>query len=78
MPCPGSDQGWFIMIARLEETSVLKEIVYLDPELNGDAEYFRIRFHPATAWLSIRRLVFSPCVATLAGFVVLLIVGARQ
>jgi hypothetical protein len=66
------------MIARLDETSVLKEIVYLDPELNGDAEYFRVRFPPATAWVSIRRFVFSPCVATLAGFVVLLVLGVSQ
>ena len=66
------------MIARLDETSVLKEIVYLDPELNGDAEYFRIRFHPVTAWISIHRFVFSPCVATVAGFVVLMMLGASQ
>jgi hypothetical protein len=66
------------MIARLDETSVLKEIVYLDPEFNGDAEYFRVRFPPATAWDSIRRLVFSPCAATLAGFLVLMIIGASQ
>ncbi len=66
------------MIVRLDETSVLKEIVYLDPELNRDAEYFRVRFPPGTAWISIRRFVFSPCVATLAGFVVLMIIGASQ
>jgi len=66
------------MIVRLDETSVLKEIVYLDPELNRDAEYFRVRFPPATAWISIRRFVFSPCVVTLTGFLVLMIIGAHQ
>jgi hypothetical protein len=66
------------MIARLEETSVLKEIVYLDPELNGDAEYFRARFHHATTWESVRQVIFSPCAATLAGFVMLLMLGATQ
>ncbi|HEU0049684.1 MAG TPA: hypothetical protein VFQ43_19005 [Nitrososphaera sp.] len=65
------------MIARLE-TSVLKEIVYLDPELNGDAEYLRVRFRPVTAWSMVRPLVFSPCVASLMGFVVLLIIGVNQ
>ena len=63
------------MIARLEETSVLKEIVYLDPELNGDAEFFRVRFGHPTAWESLRKAVFSPCAATLGGFVMLLVLG---
>lgn len=66
------------MIARLDETTVLKEIVYLDPELNRDAEYLRARFPPATSWISIRRFVFSPCVATLAGFLALLIIGVSR
>jgi hypothetical protein len=66
------------MIAPLDETTVLHEIVYLDPELNGDAEYFRARLHHATIWENIRRCVFSPCVATLAGFVVLLALGVSQ
>ena len=65
------------MIARLE-TSVLKEIVYLDPELNGDAEYFRARFGSVTAWSSVRPLFFSPCVASLMAFVALLIIGVNQ
>jgi hypothetical protein len=65
------------MIAHLE-TSVLKEIVYLDPELNGDAEYFRARSHPATAWSRFRPLVFSPWIATLAGFVALMVIGVSQ
>jgi hypothetical protein len=65
------------MIARLE-TSVLKEIVYLDPELNGDAEYFRARFRPVTAWSSVRPLISSPCVASLMAFVALLIIGVNQ
>lgn len=63
------------MIARLEETSVLKEIVHLDPELNGDAEYFRARFHHNTRWENVRQIVFSPCAVTLAGFVALLMLG---
>ena len=66
------------MIARLDETTVLKEIVYLDPELNRDAEYLRVRFPPATTWTSIRRFAFSPCVATLAGFLVLMMIGMSQ
>jgi len=65
------------MIARVG-TSVLKEIVYLDPELNGDTEYLRVRFRPATAWSSVRSVVFSPCFASLMAFVVLLIVGVNQ
>lgn len=65
------------MIARVE-TSVLKEIVYLDPELNGDVEYLRVRFPPVTAWSSIRSLVCSPCFASLMVFVAVLIVGASQ
>jgi len=65
------------MIARIE-TSVLKEIVYLDPELNGDAEYLRVRFPPVTAWNSLRSLVCSPCFASLIVFVAGLIVGVNQ
>jgi len=63
------------MIARLEETSVLKEIVYLDPELNDDPEYFRARFGHSATWENVRRFVFSPCVGVLAGFVALLALG---
>lgn len=65
------------MIARAE-ISVLKEIVYLDPELNGDVEYLRVRFPPVTAWNSIRSLVCSPCFASLMAFVVVLIIGVSQ
>jgi hypothetical protein len=65
------------MIARLHETSVLKEIVYLDPELNGDAEYLRTRFRPIAAWENVRKFIFSPCVATVAGFIALLIIGTN-
>ena len=66
------------MIARLEETSVLREIVYLDPELNGDAEYFRTRFHHAITWENVHKVVFSPCTATVVGFVLLLMLGVVQ
>ncbi len=65
------------MIARVE-TSVLKEIVYLDPELNGDVEYLRVRFPPVTVWNTVRSLVCSPCFASLMVFVAVLIVGASQ
>ncbi len=65
------------MIAHAE-TSVLKEIVYLDPELNGDAEYLRVRFPPITAWSSIRSLVCSPCFASLILFLAVLIIGVNQ
>lgn len=65
------------MIARVE-TSVLNEIVYLDPELNEDAEYLRVRFPPITAWNSIRSLVYSPCFASLMVFVAVLIIGVNK
>jgi hypothetical protein len=65
------------MIARFE-TSVLNEIVYLDPELNGDAEYFRARFRPLTPWSMVRPLIFSPCFGSLMAFVVLLIIGVKR
>jgi hypothetical protein len=63
------------MIAR--ETSVLHEIIDLDPELNGDAEYFRVRFRRDTLRHRIRQFACSPVVLTIAAVAVLLMIAAN-
>ncbi|HLJ27327.1 MAG TPA: hypothetical protein VKY85_11510 [Candidatus Angelobacter sp.] len=67
------------MITHLGETSVLKEIINLDPELNGDAEYLRIRIHlrRVTIWNQARQFIYSPSVITVAVYIVLLILVAH-
>jgi hypothetical protein len=64
------------MITNLRETSVLKEIAYLDPEMNGDAEYFRIRARRIRLWHEVRQFISSPVVLTLSALIVLLILAA--
>lgn len=67
------------MITHLSETSVLKEIINLDPELNGDAEYLRIRIRlrRVTIWNQARQFICSPSVITVAVYIVLLILVAH-
>lgn len=65
------------MMTRLHETSVLEEIIDLDPELNGDAEYFRVRIPEVTLWHRVRQSAFSPIVVTGAVLTILLILAAN-
>jgi hypothetical protein len=64
------------MISQLRATSVLKDITYLDPELNGDVEYLRIAAHSDSIWHQVRRYVCSPSIVTLAVLITLLMLGA--
>lgn len=65
------------MITRLHETSVLEEIIDLDPELNGDAEYFRVRIPQVTVWRRVRQFASNPIVVTVAVLTILLILAAN-
>jgi hypothetical protein len=65
-----------IMI-RVRELSVLQEIAYLDPELNGKVGSWEAYLPKATTWDQVRRFVSSPCVMTLGAFVALLIIGIQ-
>lgn len=65
------------MIDQLRETSVLKDIAYLDPELNGDVEYPLIVASPPTIWRQIRDFVSSPCIVTVAILLTILILAAH-
>ena len=64
------------MIAPLREISVLKEITYLDPEVNGDPEYFRVRDGRVTIWQRARQFACSPSVITVAILMILLMAAA--
>jgi len=65
------------MTTSLRETSVLKEISYLDPELNGDAEYFRVRARGVTLWRQVRQFVCSPVVLAVVVLTVLLMLAVN-
>ena len=64
------------MIDHLHELSVLKDIAYLDPELNGDVEYSRKLVHPQAIWRQVREFVSSPCIVTIAVLLTVLILAA--
>lgn len=65
------------MITQQGEESLLKEIAYLDPELNGDAEYFHARVRRVTIWRGARQVLCSPSVITVAVLTILLIVATH-
>jgi hypothetical protein len=65
------------MITRLDETSVLEEIIDLDPELNGDAEYLRVLIPQVTLWHRVRQSASSPIVVTVAVLTILLVLAAN-
>jgi hypothetical protein len=62
-------------MTQFRELSVLQEIAYLDPELNGKVGLLQAYLPRAAAWDQVRRFVSSPCVMTLGAFVALLIIG---
>jgi hypothetical protein len=64
-------------MSRFRELSVLQEIAYLDPELNGKVGLLEAYLQRATTWDQVRRFVSSPCVMTLGAFVTLLIIGVQ-
>jgi hypothetical protein len=64
-------------MSRFRELSVLQEIAYLDPELNGKVGLLEAYLQRATTWDQVRRFVSSPCVMTLGAFVALLIIGVQ-
>lgn len=65
------------MITRLHEKSILEEIIDLDPELNGDTEYFRVRAPQVTLWHRVRKSASSPIVVTVTLLTILLILAAN-
>jgi hypothetical protein len=65
------------MMTQFRELSVLPEIAYLDPELNGKVGYLESYLPRARAWGQIHRLVTSPCVMALGVFMVLLVIGMQ-
>lgn len=65
------------MIIRLPETSILEEIIDLDPELNKDAEYFRVRIPHVTLWRRVRQSASSPVAVTVAVLTILLMLAAN-
>jgi len=65
------------MMTQFRELSVLSEIAYLDPELNGKVGLLESYLPRATAWDQIHRLVTSPCTMALGVFMALLTIGIQ-
>jgi hypothetical protein len=63
------------MIAK-KSTSVLMEIVYLDPDLADRCSCYKM-YRCRGALLTMIQLVANPCALTLAAFVALLVIGLR-
>jgi len=59
------------------ERSILKEIAYLDPELDTNGGYLHLRTQPLLRWREIYQFACSPCVATLGVLIALLTVAAN-